>query len=123
MEQDYSNLKSYYIPNKIEYLLIFPLNVLFGYNGESDMDVTIDDELLFYILEPLIKNNIEYDYDIVEREWNIEENKFSIILTVNKEKFNPQIVIENLKINKMIKGLKLFKKEYNKLTEVFRDEK
>ncbi len=119
--EDYTALISYYIPNEIKYYVTFPLSILCEYNGASNLDVTIDDELLLYIIEPLIKGQIEYNYEIINEDWELKE-QFNLCLKVNREKFNPKIIIDNLKKNQMINGLKLFKEEYNKLTEIYSNE-
>ncbi len=119
--QDYSSLISYYIPNEIKYYVVFPLNILCTYNGASNLDVTIDDELLLYIIEPLITEKIEYNYEIIREDWEINNN-LKLCLKVNNEKFNPKIIIDNLRRNQMINGLKLFKEQYNQLIEIYSNE-
>jgi len=38
---------------------------------------------------------------------------------VNNEKFEPEIVIDNLTKQKMIAGLELYKEEYGKLKKIY----
>ncbi len=106
--------KHYYIPNEIRYYVRFPLSVLYQYNGADNLDVTIDDELLPCIIEPLIRGQIEYNCEIIQL-----KKELDLCLRVNGEKFNPQIIVDNLIKNQMVKGLKLFKEEYDVLIEIY----
>lgn len=119
MRKDYTTLISFFIPNEKKYHFIFPLYVLYKYKGKDELDVTLDDYLVYYIIEPILNKNIEYNFELI---WNTSENKESLDICVrlNNDKFDFNIVLDNLNKNNMIEGLKLFKEEYGKMIEIFR---
>lgn len=103
--EDYTTLVTDNIPNEQVYDFCFLLNWLNCYNGPENLDETIDDQLLYYIAEPLLKNQIEYNFRLVWNERGTAEDTLSVILKVNGDKFDPQMVVDNLKLNSMEKGL------------------
>ncbi len=78
-------------PNKIKYYITFLFSILDTYNGVDELDVTIDDELIPYIFEPLVAEKIEYNFEIIYEELDLN-GQFSLCLRVNKEKFDPKII-------------------------------
>lgn len=62
---DYSNLISYYIPNERKYHFIFPLDVLKKYNDLDNLDIILDDNLVYFIIEPILNKKIEYNFELV----------------------------------------------------------
>ena len=109
--KDITTLVSHYIPNEQIYRFDFPVRILNKYNGPDDLDTTIDDELLYVIIKPLLDNEIEYNYKL---EWSTEHTNpwfhfLSIILMVNENKFKPDLLIKNLQENNMCEGLTLKK--------------
>ncbi|WP_425077890.1 hypothetical protein [Psychroserpens sp. S379A] len=119
--QDYTTLKSHYIPNEKKYHFIFPLKILSEYNGIENLDVTIDDNLAYFIMEPILLNKIEYDFEFIwtKNDADKKTNSLDICVKLNDDKFDPQIVLDNLKNQKMINGLELYKEEYGKLNKIF----
>ena len=119
--QDYTTLKSHYIPNEKKYHFIFPLKTLAEYNGIENLDVTVDDNLAYFIIEPILLNKIEYDFEFIwtKNDSDKKPNTLDICVKLNDNKFDPQIVIDNLKNQKMINGLELYKEEYGKLNKIF----
>ncbi|WP_299126278.1 hypothetical protein [uncultured Winogradskyella sp.] len=119
--QDYTTLKSHYIPNEKKYHFIFPLKILYEYDGIDNLDVTIDDNIAYFIIEPILRNEIEYDFEFIwtKNDINKNPNSLDICVKLNDDKFDPQIVIDNLENQKMINGLELYKEEYGKLNKIF----
>ncbi|HLP20084.1 MAG TPA: hypothetical protein VK174_07280 [Chitinophagales bacterium] len=107
--KDYTTLVSTNIPNEEVYSFTFPLNVLYGYNGADNLDETLDDQLLYYITEPLLNNSVEYNFSLDWSAENTSAGSLSIILKVNGEKFNIEMVTENLGKYGMDNGLVLTK--------------
>jgi hypothetical protein len=105
MENNYTTLVTDNIPNEQVYDFCFQLNRLCYYNGPENLDKTIDDQLLCYITEPLLNNQIEYNFRLVWNEKDTADDTLSVILKVNGDKFDPQMVVDNLKVNSMEKDL------------------
>lgn len=114
--RDYASLISHYIPHEKKYHFIFPIPILNKYNGPSNLDVTLDDHLTYYIIEPLLKNQIEYHFEII---WKDDENSLDICVRVNDKKFDHSLVIDNLVKQQMITSLELYKEEYGKLIKIY----
>lgn len=114
IRKDYTTLVSHYIPNETKYHFQFPINVLEQYNGAEEMDVTLDDNLVFFIIEPIIHSNAEYNYELI---W--KEDILDVCVKVNDEKFDSNYVIENLKRNNFIKGLHLLREEYGEFKTIY----
>lgn len=118
--QDYTTKISYYIPNEKTYHFVFPLKILNKYNGPDNLDVTMDDNLTYFIIEPILRNQIEYNFKLIWRGENvIKDNAIDVCVTVNDKKFNPDIVIDNLIQKQMIEGLELYKEAHGKLIKVY----
>jgi len=119
--QDFTTLISHFIPNERKYHFIFPVHVLNKYNGADNLDVTLDDNLLFFIIEPLLNGHIEYNYDLIWKGGNDNpmQDSLDICIKVNEEKFDPKIVIDNLEKHEMLKGLELFKEEHEELLRIY----
>jgi hypothetical protein len=119
--QDYLTLTSHYIPNEKKYHFVFPLHILYKYNGADNLDVTLDDNLTYFIIEPILSRQIEYNFELIWNEGNDNqiEDSLDVCVKVNDESFDPKIVIENLERHKMISRLVLFKEEYNKLNKIY----
>lgn len=120
-KKDYTTLKSHFIPNEKKYHFIFPLHVLNQYNGADNLDVTLDDNLISFIIEPILSKQIEYNFELIWNDGNNNqiEDSLDICVKVNEEKFDPKIVIDNLTKQKMITGLELFEEEYGKLNKIY----
>ncbi len=112
-------ISCYYIPNERKYHFIFPINVLYKYNGADNLDITLDDNLTYFIIEPILKRQIEYNFELIWKDKNTLDETLDICVKVNDEKFDPQIVIDNLEKQQMIAGLKLYKEEYGKLKKIY----
>ncbi|MEM6261901.1 MAG: hypothetical protein AAGI38_05295 [Bacteroidota bacterium] len=119
--QEFTNWISHYVRNERTYHFIFPLYILNRYNGASNLDETLDDNLLYYILAPIATAQIEFNFELIwqDEHENPVEDTLDICVRVNDEKFDPQMVIANLEKNQMIAGLRLFKEEYNKLLRIY----
>jgi len=118
--QDYTTLTSRYIPNEKKYHFVFPLSILNKYNGPDNLDITLDDNLTYFIIEPILRNQIEYDFELIWKNKNDNTSEFlDICVKVNDEKFDPEIVIDNLTKQKMITGLELYKEEYKKMNQIY----
>ena len=119
-KKDYTALIYHHIPNEKKYHFIFPLHILNKYNGPDNLDITLDDYLIYFIIEPILRNQIEYHFELV---WKDKDNNKSdylnICVKVNDEMFNPKIVIDNLTTQKMIAGLQLYKEEHEKLNKIY----
>jgi hypothetical protein len=81
--------------------------------------------LLYVILYPLLENEIEYNFKL---EWNTEHSNawfhfINIRLTVNGNKFEPELLIKKLQDHTMDEGL-LLKKEssFGQLETIFKSE-
>lgn len=116
-KKDYTTSISHYIPNEKKYHFVFPLLILNKYNGSDNLDVTLDDNLTYFIIEPILRNQIEYNFELI---WDKKNNidTLDICVKVNDKKFNSEIVIDNLIEQKMIKGLELFKDENGELKKI-----
>ena len=118
--QDYTTLISHYIPNEKKYHFVFPLHILNRYNGPDNLDATLDDNLTYFIIEPILRNQIEYNFELIWKDKNDNNSdSLDICVKVNDEKFDAEIVIDNLTKQKMITGLELFKEEYGKLNKIY----
>ncbi|WP_338793541.1 hypothetical protein [Bernardetia sp. MNP-M8] len=104
----------YYIPNKQSYYFRFPIAVLKEYNGIDNLDITIDDNLVYFITKPILEEQIEFNVNLI---WE-QKDYLDIHLEINEEKFNPKIVLNSLKENQMINGLESLKEEYGKLNKI-----
>ena len=95
---------------------MFPLHVLNKYNGADNLDVSLDDNLTYFLIEPILTEQIEYNFELIWNDGNdnLIEGSLDICVKVNEEKFDSKIVIDNLERHEMISGLGLFKEEYNK---------
>lgn len=116
--KDYTTLTSIFIPHEKKYHFVFPVSVLNKYNGVENLDVTIDDNLAFFILEPILNNQIEYNFEFI---WSskIKNPTLTICLTVNNKIFDSKIVIDNLEKNQMINGLELYKEDFGKMIKLY----
>ena len=114
--QDYTTLISHYIPKERKYHFVFPLHVLNKYNGADNLDVSLDDNLTYFLIEPILTEQIEYNFELIWNDGNdnLIEGSLDICVKVNEEKFDSKIVIDNLERHEMISGLGFFKEEYNK---------
>ena len=65
--KDYTVLTSHYIPNEKTYHFVFPLHILNQYNGADNLDITLDDNLVYFIIEPILSRKIEYSFKLI---WN-----------------------------------------------------
>ena len=125
MEQkDITTLISHFIPNDQLYHFEFPERILHKYKGRDNLDNTVE-ELLYVILYPLLENEIEYNFQL---DWNTEHSNawfhfINIRLTVNENKFEPELLIKNLQDHHMDEGL-LLKKEssFGQLETIFKSE-
>ena len=120
--KDITTLISHFIPNEQVYHVEFPERILHKYNGRDNLDNTIE-ELLYVILYPLLENEIEYNFKL---EWNTEHSNawfyfINIRLTVNGNKFEPELLIKTLQDHNMDEGL-LLKKEssYGQFETIFK---
>lgn len=116
--QDYTTLISHHIPNEKKYHFVFPLYILNKYNGSDNLDITLDDNLTYFIIEPILRNQIEYNFELIWKNQN-DSDSLDICVKVNDKKFNPVIVTNNLTEKQMITGLEIYKEEYGKLTKVY----
>ena len=116
--KDYTTQISHYIPNEVIYHFVFPLEILYGYNGE--LDVTVDDNLAYFIIEPILKRNIAYSFQLIWKDEGANKlnHSLDICIKVDGTKFNFKTVIDNLEKEEMITGLELFKEEYSELKKV-----
>ena len=117
--QDYTTLTSHYIPNEQKYHFVFPVHILNKYNGEDNLDMTLDDNLTYYIIEPILSNQIEYDFELIWKTENKVDCILDICVKVNDVKFDPSIVIDNLIKQEMITGLELYKEEFGKFSKIY----
>lgn len=115
---DYTKQISYYIPNEKTYYLEFPISVLKKHNGIDNLDVTIDDNLLYFIFDNIINQKVEYKYKL-----DLSDEFLIICIKINEEKFKYEKVIECLKQNEMINGLKVSVKDYGKLKTIYENRK
>lgn len=122
--KDITTLISHFIPNEQLYHFEFPERILHKYNGRDNLDNTVE-ELLYVILHPLLDNEIEYNFKL---EWNTEHSNawfhfIDIRLTVNENKFEPELIIKNLQEHHMDEGL-LLKKEssFGQIETIFKSE-
>jgi len=121
IRKDYTPSISHYIPNEKKYYFVFPLDILAKYHGISNLDVTLDDELLHYLFSPILNNNIEYHYELIWKNKIVDSPDHSLIICVrlNNEKFDPKIVLDNLEKHQMIAGLELFRDDHYHLTKIY----
>ncbi|WP_299710492.1 hypothetical protein [uncultured Tenacibaculum sp.] len=118
--QDYTTLISHYIPNEKKYHFVFPIHILNQYNGPDNLDVTLDDNLTYYIIYPILKERIEYNFEIIWEDIDGKKSDFiNICVSVNNDKFDTDIVIKNLILHEMINGLELYVEEYGKLNKIY----
>lgn len=119
-KRDYTTLISHYIPNEKKYHFVFPRHILNKYNGVDNLDVTLDDNLTYFIIEPILRNQIEYNFELIWK--GINKNQVDVLdicVMVNDDKFDPSIVIANLMKQQMITGLELYKEEFGKLNKIY----
>lgn len=119
--QDYTTQISHYVPNEKKYHFVFPLHILSSYNGASNLDETIDDNLTYHIIEPILNHQIEYNFELIwnNKKENLPEDTLDIYISVNADKFALEIVIDNLTKQQMLAGLQIYKEEYGKLIKIY----
>ncbi len=119
--RDYTTLISHYIPNQRKYHFVFPIHILNEYNGEGNLDVTLDDNLTYFIMYPILSRDIEYNFELIRMDEveNKKQQSLDICVSVNEEKFDPKFVIDNLERQEMIAGLELYKEEYGKWNKIY----
>jgi len=110
----YTKQNYQYIPNEKTYYFEFPISILEKYNGIDNLDVTIDDNLLYLIFDNIIIQKVEYKYKL-----NLSDEFLIVCIKVNEEKFEYEKVIDCLKQNKMINGLKINVENYGKLKTIY----
>ncbi|SHF09487.1 hypothetical protein [Pedobacter caeni] len=110
----------------IEIRIEFPLSILYGYNGPSDLDITWDDHIMYLINEALDKAGAYRKHSTLEEYpvagKNDEILSYQLTLIVQPPGLNLYGIVEDLTQEDFQKGLCIkLKSEYRGFEVIYAD--
>ena len=123
-DKSYTSQISHFIPNEGTYHFTFLLTVLEQYNGAGNLDETLDDNLTYYIISPILRRKSEYQFEYIwkNQQEDTATNTLTIRVKVNDTNFDYREVIDQLRKENMLSGLRLYKEEYGGLTLLYSED-
>ncbi len=87
----------------------FPLDIINSYNGASNLDITLDDNISYLIGKYFYENKIDFKIDKIEfvslkHNKNDELVRYELQIAVDKSQFRYEWILNELKQNGFDKG-------------------